>query len=980
MATFNETAQGGVVAGKSAVVFLISRRIASGGLLTRGSGNLSVIRTGRATGGVVCRGLSFKNIITTKISLGGICVAGQSRNAVLIFGQGGIVIQGTAFQSLGFVAKGGLNSAGLAGVTFFDYVDGTGGVKASGLSNNNHKKFYRHSASGGVTLSGNYKYGVKSRKYNPLGGVLVAGSSRSNLTFYMDTTFLWNLRSRIFLDTTFLWNTGRLINYWYRIVGRDKCSQDPCCQRYIINIHARSLSELCEKLSKRKYNFSLESAQRFSKPADNAEVAIGEQNGEDYSCNEFEDVPLCDIPKCAEFCVLHDVTVDFDFDIVNVQKDAFFDYVASDGVYMTGSATASYQGNIPAFEHSASGGISISGEADYIAGGYVYVMSGGLNLGGTSSVCSSVWSFIGGEWPNTTEAQLATVTESLPELDSDQVWSLTERVISNDGLFASTDISYGQNSQYLIVRGFGFDVPDDSQIMSVYVTVQRKTNNIVVRDLNAYLLEGDDIISSNMAKTEMNWPYMVEAETVYEFTDSIEVEDINSPDFGFGIRISSEIISSGAAVPVTIAYIDFITIEVVYENISHQRIRMGGQASVISSAYSWFGSGGISIDGRADVRKGIRYTVVPQPIVMGGSYGEGLSHIASGQVTMGGTASSRPSYQKINGFGGASLSGLADVKPYFEQGTAGLKAGGTATVAFKYRPSISGGVKTGGNSFAPQESYAATASGGISIGGVAERKASHWTHVTDGNVAFVLGGADYSSSDLGIAVEDMEFDMVVDDVLVAFGEDQHLGDADPLADRLTRCGCGDIPLVLNLEHGIAKDNNFAQFLRRNSLTISKRLKMEYNVPNDSWQCNLHYRGLSPDANSEETWDIMFDVQCTQELGGIFIGRQIWKFGMEVFRKNLSTGADFDARIIIGVLPDEICGANELKFTVKLDTQSTLAEITPSATIYQSVLYDDIGLFKNRAWITNPDLYFTVSQAGLDAIQPRINLTDKVLVN
>ena len=102
--------------------------------------------------------------------------------------------------------------------------------------------------------------------------------------------------------------------------------------------------------------------------------------------------------------------------------------------------------------------------------------------------------------------------------------------------------------------------------------------------------------------------------------------------------------------------------------------------------------------------------------------------------------------------------------------------------------------------------------------------------------------------------------------------------------------------------------------------------------------------------------------------------------MEVVRKNLNNGFTSSTRAVIGVLPDQICAANELRFKATLDTQTGGSEITPVGTIYQSVLYDDIGMFKNSAWILSPNLIFTVSQSGLDVVQNRIDLTSDVLVS
>lgn len=967
-------ASGGVVAGGSASYRIVSRRVASGGAVAGGSASVSLVRRNIVSGGVVVGGSAVRKIYTFNTGSGGVVVSGSSRSGVFIRGHGGAVAGGTSLNYLGFVASGGVVAGGSGTQIFFDYERGSGGVQVGGSSVNNQQSFYRMTADGGIVMTGTSTSHIVSRRYNSVGGIQMSGSSPQNMVFHFDMSFLWNINSQIVLDTTFLWNTGLLINYWYRIIGKDKCSHDPCCQRYIMNVHAKSPSELCGKLTKRKYNFKIESAQRFLMPADNAEVTSQEAAGADFECNTWVDIPLCDIPLCEEFCVSYDVTEEASFDIIFVQVDADKHYEASDGAYITGSAIASYRRFLPSFSHEATGGIVIDGEAPTTSSGFSYVASGGINVSGTPYLRSTHWDFVGGQWPSTSRSRLGETTESLADAPTDQIWSLTNRVIKDDGLFSSTDVSYGRTSQYLVVRGFNFEVPEDSNILHVYVTVGRKANQLTVRDLEAYILNGDEIISENKAKN-VDWPFMIESETVYDFTDSFDVEDINSYDIGFALRVKP--LSSLSS---TIAYVDNITLEVVYEDSASQKVRISGTAGVVSSSYSWMASGGVEMSGNSTAKEGFRYRPTGG-IFVRGRYGLNLSHDPSGGISTGGSADARPSFQEITATGGMTTGGVAIAKPYLEFGSGGSIISGTSRITSVCRNRGTGGCVASGGAISPSNGiYSVVSDGGIAMSGVAGRRTESWTYHPSGNIAFIFGEADCYSSDLGDFIETLEFDIDVTGMLVEFDADKDLHDAKGVVEMLSRCGCGDIPLTLNLEQRIARDNNFAKFLVRNSLTIPSRLTMQYNVPNDSWQTNLHYTGLSADTNTHETWDVVFDIQCTQNLGGIFIGRQIWKLGMEVNRRNTTSGISFSTRVVIGVLPDQICAANELKFKVNLDTQTGITEITPTATIYQAVLYDDIGMFKNNAWITSPNLVFTVSQSGLDVIQNRIDLTSDVLVS
>jgi len=84
---------------------------------------------------------------------------------------------------------------------------------------------------------------------------------------------------------------------------------------------------------------------------------------------------------------------------------------------------------------------------------------------------------------------------------------------------------------------------------------------------------------------------------------------------------------------------------------------------------------------------------------------------------------------------------------------------------------------------------------------------------------------------------------------------------------------------------------------------------------------------------------------------------------------------------MGVMPDAICqtNANELEFKVVFDTQLDFASVFPEdAVIYQSTLFDNIGLFKNQYWTSYPELALSVSQSGFPDRQQQVDLTDAVM--
>lgn len=61
------------------------------------------------------------------------------------------------------------------------------------------------------------------------------------------------------------------------------------------------------------------------------------------------------------------------------------------------------------------------------------------------------------------------------------------------------------------------------------------------------------------------------------------------------------------------------------------------------------------------------------------------------------------------------------------------------------------------------------------------------------------------------------------------------------------------------------------------------------------ECNLHYRGQSAESSTPESWDLVFELQCTDVVGGIGIGSNVWKLATQIIRKNLITRESFDTR-------------------------------------------------------------------------------------
>lgn len=260
--------------------------------------------------------------------------------------------------------------------------------------------------------------------------------------------------------------------------------------------------------------------------------------------------------------------------------------------------------------------------------------------------------------------------------------------------------------------------------------------------------------------------------------------------------------------------------------------------------------------------------------------------------------------------------------------------------------------------------------GEIIIGGEAEDMSSAYQYEGDGAV-FILGSAETNFILLGAFTESVAMNMLVSDFIVAFGDDADLQNLVAPTGTVNQCTCPQLPFQMQFGYNFIQSNVFAQFLQRNSLTAPSVLDMTYNAINNTWQSNLFYVGISADSDLAESWNLVFELECTNEVGGTELGLDVWKASIQVFRKNLVTLEDFDTRILVAILPDTVCSSTELDFTVNYDTQSDIATVRPNSTIYQNIIYDDIGLFKTAFWLDNPILVLQLTQIGIDIDQLRV---------
>lgn len=720
------------------------------------------------------------------------------------------------------------------------HCQGSGGVDVSG-SSLLRLSIKSGTEGGGVTLGGDAL--VKTvYKFRSAGGVVLGSDPRSqsvSLVIVKSYEFIWRTNQAATATYDFAWSTGQQRSYFYRVVSKakdDVCNPllaDGCCKKFVVNIQARNIDDVCRKLRDRIGVWPIEMIQRFSRPAERAAIAEDEATGIDHTCNKAEDVEFCKVPVCADFCVEYDL------------REAWGGYSILEytGVSAMGVTMLSISRK---HQHAASGGFTLGGAAKSRftrelrftpvlraakIGGAAVVRStnyshkaiGGLTVGGTAGRKAPRWKFQGGRWPAYAEVKPTIVSG----------WEQ-----SPDGSFHCA-LGDGPGPM-LMISGLEHEAPDERRLIGVIVEIDRYANGLV-QDADVVMFRGSDQ-SRNLAKG-YSWPLAAPVSTGYgNAMDDWGITGEGPATIGIRVRPT-------ATRPNLMATIRSVKVKFAYD--LGGKIDISGSAGVKVSDHHHEATGGVKIQGDAKVRL-VEYTP-PQPLLA------------------------------------EPVRAIAYVPP------------------------------------SPSKSFLIRA---------------------------------LSVEPTTVTITPMPQDVV------------------PVLEQLhsvvAKCNCFGMPLSIPFSHNLSGANKLGEFIQRNGLTLPKFTTLQYNKTNESWQANLRYSGLSAVAPSIEIWSIVFELQCTDFLGGTQIGQGVWRFGIRVNQRNQNTGQDFDSRVLMAFLPDPICSKGQ-EFRVKLtfDTLLGIAATNPQSTLYEVIIHDNIGLFKSSSWISSPRLLIDMSQAGLSQTPARL---------
>ncbi|RQO31815.1 hypothetical protein DBR32_07700 [Taibaiella sp. KBW10] len=127
-----------------------------------------------------------------------------------------------------------------------------------------------------------------------------------------------------------------------------------------------------------------------------------------------------------------------------------------------------------------------------------------------------------------------------------------------------------RNSNFLVLRNLGFDLPRNAQICGVQVEIRKASSDNsgsnYTRDLDIRLLKNNQVVGTNHANAGVNWPT---SETAFTYGTNSDLWGTTLSGFevsnnGFGVAIGIQSRAAGLLLPTVVSYIDQVRIRVYY--------------------------------------------------------------------------------------------------------------------------------------------------------------------------------------------------------------------------------------------------------------------------------------------------------------------------------------------------------------------------------------------------------------------------------
>lgn len=238
-----------------------------------------------------------------------------------------------------------------------------------------------------------------------------------------------------------------------------------------------------------------------------------------------------------------------------------------------------------------------------------------VNMQSLIAQCTASGPFVGTSFSN--DASIGNIS-----------WSNVNNAGASDGSKASSSaLIIGDKTNYLVIKGFGFNITSPATICGIEVEIEGSASGLlqIVKDNSIRIIKGGVIMGANKA-TASNWPGSDALETYGSNSDlwgtTWSVADINSSEFG--VAISANLTSLSAlptahidAVKVTVYSMSTLPIELTYFNaqrLNEQNVQLDWETKTeinndyfsierSSDAYNWEEIGRVKATGNSTSSK-----------------------------------------------------------------------------------------------------------------------------------------------------------------------------------------------------------------------------------------------------------------------------------------------------------------------------------------------------------------------------------------
>lgn len=355
--------------------------------------------------GIIGEVASYNKVLTESEILSHY-VAGQKRyyytseGSIVVFGSGSLILSGSASSNVFYRFETSGATLVLSGENGFFYkfishqpsgsiilsgqasiigpVVGNGNIILSG-SASIYSTHYHYDANGSLYLNGGAS-SLFTLYYIPQGGLTLNGNAGLSYTLDAVQEFTWDLSGIVESSKSFTWDILPSPLSFYRITGKclpTTCSPiaSPDCEgistRFFTTILARSLEEICEKLTALGVVGPIASITRFS------QNPLGDASDE---CNIGTEIDINPINACLDY------TIDF-----KLSEDISLNFQVIPNVVGIGGLTLSGNGGFNIFNYymEPTGTLLLSGEASISHNLKIAKGRGGITLSSATISLSS---------------------------------------------------------------------------------------------------------------------------------------------------------------------------------------------------------------------------------------------------------------------------------------------------------------------------------------------------------------------------------------------------------------------------------------------------------------------------------------------------------------------------------------------------------------------------------------------------------------